>query len=119
VISPLSFQSYPPAIGSASSAYSLNNQYAIAQAAGVTSTRIYTTVGASNLTNCLTSSCMYGGAVKAMYQARAYNMTGAAAIRCCTRRIFGHACPAFAAVAHACPAFAAPPQSPWALRCRH
>ena len=82
VISPLSFQSYPPAIGSASSAMSLNNQYALAQAAGVTSTRIYTTVGASNLTGCLTAACTYGGAVKAMYQARAYNMTGATALRC-------------------------------------
>jgi hypothetical protein len=78
VISPLSFQSQPPAIGSSSSPYSLNAQYAYAQAAGVSSTRIYTTVGASNLTNCLTTACTYGGAVKAMWQARQYNMTGAA-----------------------------------------
>ncbi len=54
----------------------MNAQYALAKAAGVTSTRIYTTVGASNLTNCLTASCAYGGAVKALYQARAYNFTG-------------------------------------------
>ena len=82
MISPLSFQSYPPATGFASSAYSLNNQYSIAQAAGVTSTRIYTTIGASNLTGCLTASCMYGGAVRAMWQARQFNMTGARAVRC-------------------------------------
>ena len=85
VISPLSFQSYPPATGFASSAYSLNNQYAIAQAAGVTSTRIYTTIGASNLTGCLTASCTYGGAVRAMWQARQYNMTGAPAALCSRR----------------------------------
>jgi hypothetical protein len=81
VISPLSFQSQPPAIGSSSSPYSLNAQYAFAQAAGVSSTRIYTTLGASNLTGCLTTACTYGGAVKAMWQARSYNMTGAAPAR--------------------------------------
>ena len=102
MISPLSFQSYPPATGMASSPLSLNSQYALAKAAGVTSTRIYTTVGASNLTGCLTAACMYGGAVKAMYQARAYNMTGAG----CSAQLAGRA--------HAC---SRPSQSPLALRC--
>ena len=79
VISPVSFQSTLPGVGSAflGTQTQLNSMYARAVAAGVTSTRIYTTVGASTFANCLTAACSYGGAAKAMLQARAYGMTGA------------------------------------------
>ena len=93
VISPVSFTSYAPAIGSAAMALSNQNtnMYTRMQAAGVMSTRIYTTVGASGGAGCLTSSCTYGGAVKALNLAAQYGMTGAphersricAAAQCC------------------------------------
>ena len=89
VISPVSCTSYAPAIGSAAMALSNQNtnMYTRMQAAGVMSTRIYTTVGASGGAGCLTASCTYGGAVKALNLAAQYGMTGA-------RRTSGRVCAA-------------------------
>ncbi len=74
----MSFQSYAPAAGSGSMALSTQNanMYTRMQNAGVTSTRIYTTVGSSGDVGCTTSSCTYGGAVKALQLAATYQMTG-------------------------------------------
>jgi hypothetical protein len=80
VISPISFQSTAPGVGSTylGTPAQLDNQYTRAGLAGVISTRIYTTVGASGTAApCNTPGCPYGGAVKALQQASRFNMTGA------------------------------------------
>jgi hypothetical protein len=51
------------------------NMYTRMESAGVISTRIYTTVGASGDVGCTTSACTYGGAVKALNMAATYGMT--------------------------------------------
>ncbi len=85
VISPVSFQSTPPGLGSSG----LNvasvpaSMYTRTQSYGVMSTRIYTTVGSyPSIAACGSAACTYGGAVKAMMTARNYNMTGAHASAC-------------------------------------
>lgn len=79
MISPVSFVSYAPAIGSTAMSlqYQNSNMYTRMQNAGVMSTRIYTTVGASGSVGCTTAACPYGGAVKALQTAASYGMTGA------------------------------------------
>ncbi len=107
VISPISFQSTAPGVGSTflGTPAQLNRQYTRAGQAGVVSTRIYTTVGASGTAApCNTPSCSYGGAVKALLQARNFSMTGACAARG-TRRGRGAA--------------ARLATQPYALRCSH
>ena len=81
MISPISFVSYAPAAGSASMALSNQNtnMYGRMQAAGVMSTRIYTTIGASGTPGCTSASCTYGAAIKALTMAAQYDMTGARA----------------------------------------
>ncbi len=123
VISPVSFQSTLPGVGSSflGTQAQLNGMYTKTQQQyGVMSTRIYTTVGNAGTVACGTTSCTYGGAIKAMMQARttAPGMTGACASACAAcgwPRL--RAPPRRSQLAARGAADAAHAQSRWASRC--